>query len=211
MEDTYRTIEKPAEGIYRDRNSRFLAFGYPVETTDQVHEILGTLKKKYHDARHHCYAYRIGPGPYQYRTNDDGEPSGTAGKPIYGQILSHGLTNILIVVVRYFGGTLLGTSGLINAYRTAAASMLDEAVIIEKTIGITCNLSFPYALLNGVMKVIKEEGVAYTNPSYDNSCNLTVSIPKSILEKFRGKLVLLEKVVCTEISEDPAGQLNPFQ
>jgi len=211
VENAYKTIAERAAGQYKEKGSRFLAFGFPVTDETTIKSIIISLRKEYHDARHHCYAYRIGPGPYQYRTNDDGEPSGTAGKPIYGQILSHGLTNILIVVVRYFGGTLLGTSGLINAYRTAAASMLDEAVIIEKTIGITCNLSFPYALLNGVMKVIKEEGVAYTNPSYDNSCSLTVSIPKSILEKFRGKLVLLDKVVCTEISEDPAGQPNPFQ
>jgi uncharacterized YigZ family protein len=211
VENSYKTIAEKAEGIYKEKGSRFLAFGFPVADETTIKSIITSLRKEYHDARHHCYAYRIGINPYQYRVNDDGEPSGTAGKPIYGQIISHKLTNILIIVVRYFGGTLLGTSGLINAYRTAAARMLDEAVVVEKTIGITCNLTFPYAVLNGVMKVIKEEAVAFTNPLYDNSCNLTVKVPISILDRFKSKLALLDGLVCIEINENPAGQQNLYQ
>jgi uncharacterized YigZ family protein len=126
MEDSYRTFEKPAEGFYRDRNSRFLAFAYAVESVEQVNEILALLRKKYHDARHHCYAYRINPEKEQYRMNDDGEPSGTAGRPIYNQLVSNNLINALIVVVRYFGGTLLGTRGLINAYKSAAGDAINK-------------------------------------------------------------------------------------
>jgi uncharacterized YigZ family protein len=211
VENSYKTIAERAEGLYKEKGSRFLAFGFPVTDTATIKSIITSLRKEFHDARHHCYAYRIGPDPYQYRINDDGEPSGTAGRPIYGQIISHELTNILIVVVRYFGGTLLGTSGLINAYRTATALMLDEAVIIEKSIGITCKLTFPYALLNSVMKVIKEEAVVFTNPIYDSNCSFVVKIPKSISERFKGKLVLLDGLVCNEISEDPAGESHDYQ
>ena len=124
MDDSYKTLENPAEGIYREKGSRFLAFGYPVHNEEEIKIRVAALRKKYHDARHHCYAYRLGPAGETYRVNDDGEPSGTAGKPIYGQLLSNNLTNVLVVVVRYFGGTLLGTGGLITAYRSATSDML---------------------------------------------------------------------------------------
>lgn len=207
--NVYKTIAEKAEGQYKEKGSKFLAFGFPVTDETAIKSIIASLRKEYHDARHHCYAWRIGAGPYQYRMNDDGEPSGTAGKPIYGQIISHDLTNILVVVVRYFGGTLLGTGGLVHAYRTATASMLDRSAIIEKTIGISCSLTFPYAILNSVMKVIKEEGIAFADASYDNQCSLTVSVPKGILERFKNKLALLDGVICAEIGEDTAGSSNP--
>ena len=143
----------------READSWRLVFRYTDES--EIKSILTSLRKKYHDARHHCYAYRIGTDPFRYRANDDGEPPGTAGKPIYGQIVSHELTNILIVVVRYFGGTLLGTSGLVTAYRSAAASMMEAATMIEKSVTVTCCLTFPYSSFNGVMKIIKEEGIEH--------------------------------------------------
>ena len=145
--DSYRTIESNSEGNFKDRGSKFLAFAFPVQNEEQIKIFIGDLKKRYHDARHHSYAYRIYPENPVYRVNDDGEPSGTAGKPIYGQILSNNLMNILIVVVRYFGGTLLGTSGLINAYRAAALDCIDKARIIERTIESTLILNFDYEKL----------------------------------------------------------------
>ena len=206
MGNNYKTIAEKAEGQYKEKGSKFLAFGFPAADEATVKSLITSIKKEYHDARHHCYAYRIGADPYKYRMNDDGEPSGTAGKPIYGQILAHDLTNILIIVVRYFGGTLLGTSGLMRAYRTAAERMLNQAAILEKTIGVTCNLTFPYNMLSPVMKVIKETGVIYSDPLYENHCSLALNIPKDIMDLFRSKLAVLSGVVCTETGEVPATQ-----
>jgi uncharacterized YigZ family protein len=202
MEDTYRTIEKPAEGIYRDRNSRFLAFGYPVETTDQVHEILGKLKKKYHDARHHCYAYRIGPEKEAFRMHDDGEPSGTAGKPIYNQLVSHRLANVLIVVVRYFGGTLLGAGGLINAYRSAAGDMISKACVVDRYLVNRYHLSFPYEKLSLVMKVLKDENVVHTAPEYDVNCTLIAGVRRSLSDHVLGRLSLIGNLTAELIQND---------
>lgn len=207
MESIYKTIAEKAEGLYKDKGSRFLAFGFPVSDESEIKSILTSLRKKYHDARHHCYAYRIGTDPFHYRVNDDGEPSGTAGKPIYGQIISHELTNILIVVVRYFGGTLLGTSGLVTAYRNAAASMLEAATLIEKSVLTTCCLTFPYSSLNGVMKIIKEEGIEPIHPVYDAECSLTLAVPLSVLERFRAKMALLEGIAFEPKGKGPAGNL----
>ena len=169
MKNTFKTIAGRSEGQYKERGSKFLAFGFPVTDETTIKSIITSIRKEYHDARHHCYAWRIGHHPFRYRTYDDGEPSGTAGKPIYGQIVSNALTDVLIVVVRYFGGTLLGTGGLINAYRTAAAQMINNASIIEKQAGIICRLTFPYASLNGAMKILKDEGVIFTDQVYDLS------------------------------------------
>jgi len=210
VENKYKTIAEKAEGLYKEKGSRFLAFGFHVADETEIKPILTSLRKEYHDARHHCYAYRIGQNPYRYRTNDDGEPSGTAGRPIYGQIVSNELTNILIVVVRYFGGTLLGTGGLIQAYRSAASDMISRATIIEKSIGITCVLKFPYASLNGVMKIIKEETITLINPMYDNTCSVTVLVPKDILERFRGKMALLDGLAFLEFNENPLGQSREY-
>jgi uncharacterized YigZ family protein len=183
MEDSYRTLEKPAEGSYRSKGSRFIAFGYPVKNEEEIKRILAELKKKYHDARHHCFAYRLGSSKDIYRTNDDGEPSGTAGKPIYRQILSHDLTDILIVVVRYFGGTLLGTGGLIIAYKSAAADMLERAHIISMYVEDDIELDFPYQILNGIMKILNEESVVPRQTNFNTQCSIRIGIRKSLSEK----------------------------
>jgi uncharacterized YigZ family protein len=179
MEDIYRSIEKPAEGIFRDRNSRFLAFGFPVRTVEEINEILAGIRKKYHDARHHCYAYRLGSDKDVFRMNDDGEPSGTAGKPIFGQLLSFDLTNTLVIVVRYFGGTLLGTSGLKNAYRSASADMLAHASLVTKYVEEGFRIRFPYDRLNAVMKILKEENLIPVQPDYNTLCSMNIIVRKS--------------------------------
>jgi uncharacterized YigZ family protein len=195
MDDTYKTLEKPAEGMFRDRNSRFLAFGFPVETIIEIQEIIGGMKKKYHDARHHCYAYRLGPGNDVFRVNDDGEPSGTAGKPIFGQLSSHDLTNTLVVVVRYFGGTLLGTSGLINAYKSAVRDMLSRASIVTRYIEDSFMVSFPYEKLNTVMKTLKEENLEPFQPVFDAQCNMKLTVRKSLSSIFTGRLSAIPGVI----------------
>lgn len=202
MPDTYRTFEKTAEGFFRDRNSRFLAFGYPVISVDQVNEIVASLKKKFHDARHHCYAYRLGPEKEYYRMNDDGEPSGTAGKPIYNQIVSNDLMNVLIVVVRYFGGTLLGTGGLINAYRSAAADLIGKANLTTRFIENFCRLRFPYEKLYSVMKIIKDENLIIADAVYDLECMLRVAIRKSSLDAVLNKLSALDGVTSEMLLSD---------
>jgi uncharacterized YigZ family protein len=191
MEDSFKTLEKPAEGIYRDRNSRFLAFGHPVRSVDEINDLINGLKKKYHDARHHCYAYSLGFENITYRVNDDGEPSGTAGKPIYGQILSYDLSNILVVVVRYFGGTLLGTSGLINAYRSATADMLNKASVVTRFVEDHYQLSFSYEKLNSVMKVLKEENLVPVLPVYDALCSMQIDVRRSKSDRILGRLSVI--------------------
>jgi uncharacterized YigZ family protein len=188
MEDTYKTLEKPAEGLFRDKNSRFLAFGFPVDSVDQVTEILGKIKKKYHDARHHCYAYRLGTEKEIYRLNDDGEPSGTAGKPIYNQLLSREITNTLIIVVRYFGGTLLGTGGLINAYKSAAKDMLDHASIGIRYMEDLFFITFPCEKLNAVMKVLHDENLVPVQPEYAAACTMKVAVRKGLSDRLTQKI-----------------------
>jgi uncharacterized YigZ family protein len=192
--DSYKTIEDKSEGIFKDKGSKFLAFAYNVEDEEHIKIIIADLKKRFHDARHHCYAYRINPEDPVYRTYDDGEPSGTAGKPIYGQILSNNLTNILIVVVRYFGGTLLGTSGLINAYRSAAQESIKRAHIIEQTIEDTVVLHFDYQKLNLVMRIIKEENIHIIQQECEMECNIKINIRKSKLDKVLNRLVKVEQL-----------------
>ncbi|MCX6224320.1 MAG: YigZ family protein [Bacteroidia bacterium] len=178
MSDTYKTILEPTEGTYKDKGSRFIARVYPVESVEEVKEILVLLRKEYHDARHHCYAYRLGPGDSSYRVNDDGEPANSAGKPILGQIQSYHLTNILIVVIRYFGGILLGVGGLINAYRTAAKEGLDHAVIIEKTFNCVITIGFQYPAMNDVMRVIKDSKSEIISQESGITCKILVRIRK---------------------------------
>jgi uncharacterized YigZ family protein len=190
--DSYRTIETNSEGIFKDKGSKFLAFGYHVYNEEQIKIIISDLKKRYHDARHHCYAYRIVPRNPVYRVNDDGEPSGTAGKPIYGQILSNNLIDVLIVVVRYFGGTLLGTSGLINAYRSATLDCIEKAKIIERSIENTVILNFGYEKLNMVMRIIKEENIPVIQQESEMECKMTIKIRKSIFEKTIIRLIKIE-------------------
>ena len=190
--DTYLTIEKPTEAIFKDKGSKFLAFAYPVENDQQIKEILNQLKKEHHTANHHCYAYRLGADKMNFRANDDGEPSNTAGKPILGQIQSNDLTNILIVVVRYFGGTLLGVSGLINAYKNSAADVIKVSTIIEKQILFNYTIQFYFEHLNDVMKLLKQLDCKITNQQFDNNCEMSFSIRKANSEQCEEKLKKIE-------------------
>ena len=175
-DDTYKTIEEQGEGIYTEKRSKFLAFAIPVTTIEQVKERVDAYQKKYYDARHVCYAYRLGERGEQERSNDNGEPSGTAGKPILGQIHSKELTNVLVIVVRYFGGVKLGTSGLIVAYRLAAAEALEAVPHIEKTINSEITLRFSYPLLNDVLRIVKEEAPKVVEQVFDNECVVRLSM-----------------------------------
>ena len=172
--DSYKTIKSFSQGVFKDRGSRFIAHAYPVSDKDSVKTILDSLRKEFHDARHHCYAYMTGYERSVWRINDDGEPSGTAGKPILGQINSSGLTNILIVVIRYFGGTLLGVPGLINAYRTAAAEAITNAEIIECTVQDHYEITYPYSSMNDVMKILKEESAGQSDQVFDLECRMKI-------------------------------------
>jgi len=188
MSDTYLTIQDKSEGIYTEKRSKFLAFAHPVETIDEIKDLLTDYKKKYYDARHVCYAYMLGPERTDFRVNDDGEPSSTAGKPILGQINSRELTNILVVVIRYFGGVKLGTSGLIVAYREAAAEALSAAAVIEKTIEETVTFTFPYVMMNSVMRVVKELNPRIVEQKYDETCIITLAIKRSMAPMLEERL-----------------------
>ncbi|MBP6977845.1 MAG: YigZ family protein, partial [Lentimicrobiaceae bacterium] len=174
--DTYQTIGEPGSGHFRDRGSKFLGFAYPVSSEEQIREYLLLLRKQYHDAHHHCYAWALGADRSQYRMNDDGEPSGSAGRPIYGQILSRDLSDLLIVVVRYFGGTKLGIPGLIRAYRTAAANALDKAEMVSRTVTVTYQIRCGYPLLSDVMHLIRENNLTVTENRYDEECLVTIQV-----------------------------------
>jgi uncharacterized YigZ family protein len=191
--DTYKTIKQRSEGVFRDRGSKFLAFAFPVYTTEEIKKTLAELRKEYHDARHHCYAYRLGAAKEIFRANDDGEPSGSAGNPIMGQIRSKGLSNILIVVVRYFGGTLLGVGGLINAYRTAAANAIQDAIIITAAEQDLVEISFPYILMNNVMKIIRDEGMIIHEQDFTETCKIMVFIRKSRTAQLLKRLAFMEE------------------
>lgn len=169
FDDTYKTIAGPSEGVYREKGSKFIALAFPVETEAMVKEHLAEIQKQYFDARHHCYSYILGPNKDAYRLNDNGEPSGTAGRPIHGQLMSKDLTNTLVVVVRYFGGIKLGVSGLINAYKTAAKEALDAATIIEKTVDEQFDISFDYSVMNGVMQLLKDPYVNILCQDYNEN------------------------------------------
>ena len=185
FDDTYKTITQESSGLYKEKGSKFIALAYPVSNEDEVKEILAELKKEYYNARHHCYAYVLNPDKSAWRVNDDGEPSGTGGRPIHGQIQSFDLTNILIVVVRYFGGTKLGVSGLINAYKAAAQDALSQAEIIEKTVNEVYKLEFPYEEMNDVMRIIKDENIDILDNQYDEACIITYSIRKNEADRIK--------------------------
>lgn len=189
--DLYQTLEAPAEGSYKEKGSKFLAFAYPVGSEEEIREKLSFLKKEYHDARHFCFAWRLGADKEQYRTNDDGEPSGSAGKPIFGQIQSRELSNVLIVVVRYFGGTLLGVGGLIRAYRSAASAALDRARITERKVYKKLGLEFEYEQMNSVMKLIKDMGLEFEDQDFDLKCKLTLKVWIRQLDRVHTQLSLL--------------------
>ena len=190
--DTFRTIAEPAEGIYTEKRSKFIAIALPVRSVDEVKTHLERYQKEYYDARHVCYAYMLGPERKEFRANDNGEPSGTAGKPILGQILSNELTDILIVVVRYFGGIKLGTSGLIVAYKAAAAEALSHARVVEKTVDEEVTVLFEYPFMNDVMRIVKEEEPAIVAQNYDMDCSMTLRIRRSLMEKLRTRLSKVE-------------------
>jgi uncharacterized YigZ family protein len=178
-EDSFLTIEKKSEGIFKDKGSRFLAFAYPAESETEVNSILDNIRKEYHDARHHCYAWRLGADMNNFRANDDGEPANSAGKPILGQIISFQLTNVLIIVVRYFGGTLLGVGGLIQAYKTASMEALKNASIIKKYVFRTYILKFRYEDMNAVMKVLKDMNLEQWDQKFELNCELKLKVKKS--------------------------------
>lgn len=189
FDDTYKTITNISKGIYKEKGSKFLSFAYPVINENEVKSILSDLRKEYYDARHHCYAYVLGFDKSTYRINDDGEPSSTAGRPIYGQILSFDLTNILIVVIRYFGGTKLGVSGLINAYKTSARDAIINNVIQTKVIYEVYEITFTYEIMNNIMKIIKDDNLFSFEHNFEEKCKLKFSVRKNssndVINKFK--------------------------
>jgi uncharacterized YigZ family protein len=194
FDDTYKTISSPSEGIFRDRGSKFIGYAYPILSEDAVKDILAALRAEHPKARHFCWAFRLSPDRSIFRIQDDGEPSGTAGRPILNSMLSADITNVLIVVVRYFGGTLLGVPGLINAYKTAAVEAIQAAEVIEKTVNDIYELQFDYLLMNDVMRLIKEEKLNIMSQEFDNSCSIKIEIRKSSLNSILGKIEKIEGV-----------------
>ena len=199
ISDKYNTIEKASQGYFKDKGSKFYSYAYPLQNEDEVKDIIAQLKKKHHSARHFCFAWRLGTENIHYRANDDGEPSSTAGKPILGQLLSFKVTNILVVVVRYFGGTLLGVSGLINAYRNAAADSLNNVEVLEKLIEKNFELIFTYNELNNVMHILKHENYNIRSTDFQESCSLIFSVRKSEANKAEKIFGELYKVKFKEV------------
>ena len=190
--DTFLSIASPSEGLFRDNGSRFLAFAYPVETEEQIKNIVQGLKKEYHDARHHCYAYRLGYKADVFRANDDGEPSGSAGRQILGRIDSLGLSDVLVVVVRYFGGIKLGIPGLIRAYKTSTEDALSAATIVEKTATEIFRLDFDYLQMNNVMKILKDLKAEILNRDFGTGCTVTAQVRLSLAEDFLSRISDIE-------------------
>lgn len=194
MQDSYLTISKNSEGLYKEKGSKFIALSFPVRSEEQVKEKLEEVKKTYYDARHHCYAYILGADGAQYRANDDGEPNHSAGDPILGQIKSRELTNTLVVVVRYFGGTKLGVSGLINAYKTSAAEALEQNKVVEKLITKSVKFIFPYEEMNEVMKLVSDFEMEITNQDFEMECKMEAEIIVSKVKEFENKATLLQNL-----------------
>ena len=198
QDDTFTTIAGETGAVFTEKRSKFIAAALPVRTVEEVKAHLETFQKKYYDARHVCYAYMLGAERKDFRANDNGEPSGTAGKPILGQINSRGLTDVLVVVVRYFGGIKLGTGGLIVAYRTAAAMALDEAETVEKTVDETVTVAFEYPFMNDVMRIVKEESPEIVEQSYDTDCLMTLRIRRSAMPRLKTRLSKVETLRTVE-------------
>ncbi|MFT5748970.1 MAG: putative YigZ family protein [Ancylomarina sp.] len=192
--DSYKTIKNISEGIYKEKGSKFITYAFPVTCEEDIKIEIDKLRKEYYDARHHCYAYMLGADKRIFRANDDGEPSSTAGKPILGQILSSDLTNILIVVVRYFGGTKLGVGGLIQAYKTAARDAISNAEIIDKTVNDIYDIHFDYLVMNDVMRIIKEEEPLQIDQDFNLTCRITLSIRQSEVEKIIDRFSKIDSV-----------------
>ncbi len=200
-DDVYKTIKEVAEGYYTEKRSRFISFAIPVRTVDEVKAAVAHYRKEYYDARHVCWAYMLGPDRKLFRANDDGEPSSTAGKPILGQINSNELTDILIVVIRYFGGIELGTSGLIVAYRTAAAEAIAAATIEERTVDEVITVAFEYPYLNSVMRIVKEDGPTILSQQFEMDCVMTLQIRKGEAERLKNRLRKVETAYLKENDE----------
>lgn len=194
FDDTYLTIEKTAESIYRDRGSKFLAYAYPISSEQDIKEILHNLKLAHPKANHHCFAFRWSIDRSVFRINDDGEPSGTAGRPILNVLLSRNITNVIVIVVRYFGGTLLGVPGLINAYRTVTEQAMSQAKVIEKTVNDIYTISFNYLQMNDIMRIVKEDNLSLLEQHFDNDCTIQVSIRKMMVNQSISKLQKLPSV-----------------
>ena len=192
--DTYKTIGAPAEGLYKEKGSKFIAYAFPVSNEQQIKEITTRLKKEHHSARHHCFAWRLGSDHLLFRVNDDGEPSGTAGRPIFGQIQQQELTDILVVVVRYFGGILLGTSGLTNAYKAAASDVLTNAIHIEKIVETTIEVNFDYLAMNDFMTLLKEFQLEMKESHFDLACMAKISVRKQLTDIIMEKLGKIDKL-----------------
>lgn len=200
MNDTYKTIAAPSEGLFKDKGSKFISYAFPVCSEEEIREIIQALRKEHHAARHHCYAWRLGHEKLHFRANDDGEPSNSAGKPILGQIQSSDLTNILIVVVRYFGGILLGVGGLINAYRNAAQDALVQAEIVERIVEKRLLVEFGYGVMNDVMKIFKDEKLPQIDPRFDLNCTITTMVRLNDLIRVEASLKKVEglKISCPD-------------
>lgn len=199
IQDQYRSIAKEAEGLYKEKGSRFISLAFPVETEEQIKEIQAALRKKYHDARHHCFAWRLGLDGARYRSSDDGEPSGSSGRPILGQLESRGLSDVLVVVVRYFGGIKLGIPGLIRSYRTATADALDNAGEVIKTACRHFRIDFGYMAMNQVMKVLKEMVLPQSGQDFGEECSLETSVRLSVVEDFLERMGKIEGCRVTDI------------
>ena len=199
IRDSYKSVPRSAEGLFKDNGSRFISFAFPVETEDEVKSIVTDLKKKFHDARHHCYAYRLGYLGDKFRANDDGEPSSSAGRPILGQIDSKGLSDVLVVVVRYFGGIKLGIPGLIRAYRTSAAEALDNAGTVEKVAGKWFRVRFGYESMNSVMKILKDMDLKQRGQDFGSECTLDVRVRLSAEDDFRSRIGKVENCGINEL------------
>ena len=194
--DLYNTIEQPSEGIYKEKGSKFISYAYPVYTEEDIKEHVKKIKEEYYDARHHCFAWQLGTDGLRYRANDDGEPSGTAGKPILGQLKSMELTNILVIVIRYFGGTKLGVPGLIHAYREATIDAINNATIVEKTVNDVYTVFFDYGVMNDIMKIVKDESLHIINQKFDLACEIEFTLRQSEVEKVINRIKKVESVRC---------------
>jgi uncharacterized YigZ family protein len=199
LKDTYQTIVGQSETIIRERSSKFLSLAYHVRTAEEVKEIMDGLRKKHYDATHHCYAYRLGPRGEEFRANDDGEPSGTAGKPILGQLLSRDITDILVVVIRWFGGTKLGVSGLIETYRESTAAVLDVCKVEERTIDRIYHIRYPFESMDGVMRAVKAVGPKIVEQTFDNMCSMRLAVRLSLADQL---YVRLEKIEGINIEDE---------
>ena len=202
FDDTYRTIHTPSEGVYRDKGSKFIAYAFPVQHEEEARAAVTRIKAEHPKARHHCWALRLTADRSVFRVNDDGEPAGTAGRPILNTLLSFDVTNIVVIVVRYFGGTLLGIPGLINAYKSATQQALSQASIIEKHLEDIYRICFSYTQMNDVMRIVKEHELAVKAQQFDSSCTMEVAIRQSDISKVTGKLSAIEQLTISYLYSD---------